>query len=61
MNAGFGSKYRIRLISLVEQGRISPDDTRFDPPLTDSELRFIGLAPPHQPAEALAAAMGLRR
>lgn len=43
--APFGSAYRMRLLTAVQQRVIREDDQRIDPPLTDDERRWIGLGP----------------
>jgi hypothetical protein len=48
------SHSRLRLLSLVQQRVIAPDDERICPPLTDEEREWLGLAPRKLLAEAMA-------
>lgn len=52
--ASAASHQRLRLLSLVQQRVIAPDDERICPPITDEECAWIGLAPKKLLAEALA-------
>jgi hypothetical protein len=46
------SRYRLRLLSLVQQGSLGPEQV--DPPLTDEERRWIAAGPTKLLAEQLA-------
>ena len=49
-----GSHYRLRLLSLVQQGVLAPTDALIDPPLTGDEEEWLSMAPTKLLAEYLA-------
>lgn len=50
--ADLRTRYRMRLLSLIQMGYLAVDDVQ--PPLTDEERQWLGLAPRKLLAEVLA-------